>query len=138
MLKYLPPAALPVLLHLINTSWTTQWCPQSWRTAEIIPYLKKGKDPQLIGSYRPIALTSTISKTMERLIVNRLSKFLEDNGILSPWQAGFRKGRSTTDQCLRLSQFVMDGFQSKQRLRSIAAFFDFSKAYDQVWRANLL
>ena len=85
-----------------------------------------------------LALTSTLCKTMESIIANYMSKWLEDNEILSSWQAGFPKGRCNTDQCLRLSQVIMDGFQSKQRLRSVTAFFDFSKAYDQAWRANLL
>ena len=66
-----------------------------------------------------------------------MSEWLKDNGILSPWQAGFHKGHCTADQCFQLSQVIMNVFQSKQRLRSVAAFFDFSKAYDQVWRANL-
>ena len=138
MLKKLLPAALPILFQHLNTSWITQWYPQFWRSAEIISFHKKGKNFQLIGSNRPIALTSTISKTMEKIIVNRMSKWLKDNGTLSPWRAGFLKGNCTADQCLRLSQVFMDEFQSKQRLRSVAAFFDFSKAYDQVWRANLL
>ena len=66
---------------------------------------------------------------MERIIVKRMSKWLEYNAILSPKQAGFCKGRCIGDQCLRLSQVVMDGFQSKQRLRSAAAFFD-------IWRGK--
>ena len=102
------------------------------------PVFKKEKDPQAVSSYRPIALTSTIGKLLERLIVNHLSWWLEAKSLLSPWQAGFRKRRCTTDQCLILSQFVSDGFQLTNKERTVLMHFDYSKAYDTVWRTGLL
>ena len=119
LLKHLPLNTQKELLFILNASWTTGWCPQAWRTATIDPFLKKEKDPQAVSSYRPIALTSTIGKLLERLIVNRLSWWLEARSLLSPWPAGFRKRRCTTDQCLRLSQFVSDGFQSTNKERTV-------------------
>ena len=138
LLKHLPLSTQKELLSILNASWTTGWCPQAWRTATIVPFLKKEKDPQAVSSYRPIALTSTIRKLLERLIVNRLSWWLEAKSLLSPWQAGFRKRRCTTDQCLRLSQFVSDGFHSTNKERTVLMLFDYSKAYDTVWRTGLL
>ena len=126
------------LLFILNTSWTTGWCPQAWRTATIVPFLMKEKDTQDVSSYRPIALTSTIRKLLERLIVNRLSWWLEAKSLLSPWQAGFRKRRCTTDQCLRLSKFVSGGFQSTNKERTVHMLFNYSKAWDIVWRTGLL
>ena len=74
-------------------------------------------DPANVGSYRPIALTSTMWKVLERLIANRLSWWLEEHSSLSPWLAGFRNGRSTDDQCLWQSYFISNGFQSTHRRR---------------------
>ena len=90
-----------------------------------------------MSRYRPIALTSTIGKWFERLIVNRLSWWLEAKSLLRMWQAGIRKRRCTTDQCLRLSQFVCDGYQSTNKERTVLMLFDYSKAYDTVWRTGL-
>ena len=73
LLKHLPLNMQKELLFILNTSRTTGWCPQAWRTATIVPFLKKEKDLQAVSSYRPIALTSTIGKLPEPLIVNRLS-----------------------------------------------------------------
>merc|ERR1711873_250019 len=43
------------------------------------------------------------------------------------------------DQVLRLSQGVDDGIQrSKPEDRTVLALLDFSRAYDKVWRADLL
>ena len=59
LLKHLPLNTQKELLFILNASWTTGWCPQAWRTATIVPFLKKDKDPQTVSSYRPIAPTST-------------------------------------------------------------------------------
>ena len=63
---------------------------------------------------------------------------VREYSALSQWQAGFRKRRNTTDQCLRLSQFISDVFVQNQCRRTIATFFDFSLAYDRVWGTGLL
>ena len=53
-LKYLPLAAMEQVLVLANYSWRHSWVPQKWRTATIVPILKKGKEPSQVGSYRSI------------------------------------------------------------------------------------
>ena len=63
-----------------------------------------------IVSFRPISLTSCISKFFKRIILWRIPFFLESNSILSNRQASFRPGRSTLDQILFLSQLILDGF----------------------------
>ena len=62
LLKHLPLNTQKELLFILNASWTTGWCPHAWRTATIVPFLRKEKDPQAVSSYRPIALTSTNGK----------------------------------------------------------------------------
>ena len=137
-LRHLSSKGSSVLLNIFNSSWLSSWCPRPWRSAYVVPFLKKGKDPAEVASYRLISLTSTIGKVLERLIANGQSWGLEEHSALSPRLAGLRKERCTTDQCLRLSEFISDGFQSTQRRRIIVTFFDFSLAYDRVWRTGLL
>ena len=103
----------------------------------IIPLLKKGKPASEMNSYRPVALTSCVGKTMERMVANRLSHLAETNGWWSNDQAGFRKMRSCEDQVLRLSQSISNCFQSSPPKRSLLALLDYSKAYDMVWKDKL-
>ena len=112
--------------------------PQAWRVADVRQVLKAGKDAQCLDSYRPISLTSTMGKVMERLVTNRLRYFAECHNLLTPFQAGFRTGRSTEDQLLRLSQSISDGFQHVPMQRTVMALIDYSRAYDKVWRDALL
>ena len=74
-----------------------------------------GKPLDSPASFRPISLTSCVSKLFERIILFRLLFFLESNSILSPLQAGFRPGRSTLDQILYLSQSISDGLTNPGR-----------------------
>ena len=67
-------------------------CPSSWKEAIIIPIPKPGKNTSDPLSYRPIALTSTLCKLMERMVNIRLIWYLENHNLLGCHQSGFRKG----------------------------------------------
>ncbi|KAI5725988.1 hypothetical protein M8J77_022473 [Diaphorina citri] len=134
-LKHLGPKARSTLLEFINTVWQKS-VPAEWKKATIIPILKDGKPEDNINSYRPISLTSHMAKLMERLISSRLNWFLESKNLITQWQAGFRKYRSTNEQVIRLSQEIKDGINRKET--TVAVFVDFQGAYDTVWRCKLL
>ena len=138
MLKHLPRSGMDFLLHIFNLSWSSHSFPSIWKTSSIIPIHKMGKPLDSPASFRPISLTSCVSKLFERIILSRLLFFLESNSILSPRQAGFRTGRSTLDQILYLSQSISDGFNKpRPDSRTILSTIDFSKAFDSVWHPAL-
>ena len=138
MLKHLPRSDMDLLLHIFNLSWSSHSFPSIWKTFSIIPIHKMGKPLDFPASFRPISLTSCVSKLFERIILSRLLFFLESKSILSPRQVGFRSGRSTLDQILYLSQSISDGC-NKPRPGSwtILTTIDFSKAFDSVWHPAL-
>ena len=93
-----------------------------------------GKPLKSPASFRPISLTSCVSKLYKCIILSRLLFFLESNSILSPRQAGFCRGRSTLHQNLFLSQSTSDGFNiPRPGSRIIFVTIDFLKAFDSVW-----
>ena len=136
MISHLGSFARLRLLQFINRTWNEGKLPTAWRTAKVTPVLKKGKPACKPQSYRPISLTSCLSKVTERMINNRLYHWLESNQILNNAQAGFRKGSRTEDQLFRFVQSTMDGFQ--QGKHTSAVFIDLQQAYDRVWRKGLL
>jgi len=83
----------------------------------------------MAANYRPISLRSVCYKLLERLALQSISPTVE--GLLSPDQAGFQKGRSTCDQVAALTTFIKNGFQ--QNLKTGAVFLDLTAAYDTVW-----
>ena len=134
MLKHLPYSHMDFLLHIFNLSWSLHSSPSIWKTSSIISIHKMGKPLDSPASFRPISLTSCVSKLFERIVLSRLLFFLESNFILSPRQASFHPGRSTLDQILYLSQSISDGFNKpRPGSRTILSTIDFSKAFDSVW-----
>ena len=112
LLKHPPEPAQLLLLSLFNMSWHSHTFPSCWKPTTIIPIHKPGKPTSSPSFFRPISLTSCISKLFERLILSHLTFHLESNHLLSTCQAGFRPGRSPLDQIL--SQSIWDGFQKKK------------------------
>ena len=136
LLKHLPVQSLHVLLDIFNRIWETGEFPPSWREAIIIPVPKPGKDHTDPSNYRPIALTSCVCKTMERMINERLVWYLESNNLITEYQSGFRRQRSTTDHLIRFETFVREAFVKKEHL--VAVFFDLEKAYDTTWKYGIM
>ena len=107
----------------------------SWKLDHIFLIPQKGKksDP---SNYRPIAITSLISKTMETTITKQLLAFLETNSLLSDHQYGFRQARSTGN----LLAYAIHGWSSAQEScdESRVIPLDISNAFYRVWHKGLL
>ncbi|GFO36149.1 reverse transcriptase-like protein [Plakobranchus ocellatus] len=135
MLSHLGPKVKCILLNLFNRTWKSGELPRAWRTAVLVPNLKKGKCATAAESYRPISLTSVISKSMERMVNAGLYHYLEQNTCLDESQSGFRRHRTTVDQLVRFTQSVINAWQAKSH--TVAVFVVLEKAYDRVWRTGL-
>ena len=136
MLKHLPSTVIRALLATFNKLWERGQFPAAWREAIVVPLLKPGKSGTDPLHYRPISLTSSLCKLMERLVNARLAWFLESNRILTPAQCGFRKNRSTVDHLVSLDTVIRMAF--KERRHVGAVFFDLEGAYDTTWRHGIL
>ncbi|KAF2343459.1 Reverse transcriptase domain, partial [Trinorchestia longiramus] len=81
------------LTNIFNRSLETGIVPDDWKRANVTPIFKKG-NKQIPINYRPISLTSVISKTIERLLKVRITKHLNDQNLINDTQHGFREKRS--------------------------------------------
>lgn len=136
MIMHLSIEAKELLLRTFNGIWKDHILPTSWHESIISPLHKQGKDPELVQSYRPIALTSCLCKLFERMANNRLVWYLETKDLLSNRQFGFRKNRSTLDPLLLLSRKIQNAFSNQNHV--VGVFFDLEKAYDTTWRNGIL
>ena len=73
--------------------------PVDWRNANVASIHKKG-DVNLAENYRPVSLTSQISKLLEHIICKHLLDHLDRNHILTNLNHGFRKGFSCETQLI--------------------------------------
>src|SRR6267154_332344 len=124
------------LLQFFNLSWAQGMIPNKLKHSIIKPILKPNKNKSDISSYRPISLTSTLSKIMEKIIANRLSWYLEKNNLLNPNQAGFRKKFSTADPIIRLKHEIDVALNAG--CFTVAVMIDFKRAFDLLWIDGLI
>ena len=107
--------------------------PSGWKLAYVTPVFKKG-NPSLLTNYRPIALLSAVGKVCERLVYNKLYRFVTP--VLSENQSGFRKKDGTAFQLTRLMQEWSHLLDDSHYIGVL--FFDLRKAFDKVWHRGLL
>ena len=121
--------------QVFNKSLELGVFPQKMKIAKIIPFFKK-EDKLDCNNYRPISLLPNISKIFEKLMHNRLSKFLEESKCLFSKQFGFRSKHSTTHALIDLTENIRKALDDKEF--ACGVFLDFQKAFDTVNHEILL
>ena len=109
--------------------------PKDWTDANVSPIFKKG-DRHAASNYRPVSLTSVLSKTLEHIVCHAMHKHFEDHKVLTNINHGFRSGYSCETQLTitidELAKNLDKGLQTD------VAILDFSKAFDTVPHDKLL
>ena len=101
---------------------------------------KPGKDSKDPNNYHPIAWTSCVCKTMERMINDRLVWYLESSSLITEAQSGFRKTRSTMDHLVRFETFVREGFLNRELWQAFHAnnhYLQISKIHLRISEIHL-
>ena len=102
----------------------------------IISPIYKGGNRTHPKNYRPVGLTSHVIKIFERIMVKKLSSFMEKNSLHNNQQHGFRRGRSCLSQ---LMQHYMEILKSLEEGHGVdVIYLDFAKAFDKVNQTTLL
>ena len=130
MLKCSQTYIIPGLLKLFNNCLTFGNYPEPWTKGYITPIHKGGEasDP---NNYRGITITNCLGKLFNKILDNRLNKFLEKNGIINSCQLGFTKKAGTSDHMFILKT-IIDKYCKTKEGRVYACFVDFQKAFDTV------
>jgi hypothetical protein len=130
-MKYGGPQLVHSLTVCLNSWWLSENTPSMWAKASVhLIYKRNDSDIFAPESYRPISLTSNVSKVFERALFNRMQP--ETDNVLPEEQAGFCKGRSCMDQVYILIEIL----DSRRRLRlpTYACFIDLKQAFPSTWR----
>lgn len=109
--------------------------PREWTHALVIPIFKKGDkyDP---ANYRPISLTCSLCKILEKIVVREMTPYLVENKVITLHQHGFLPRRSTATnllECLNNWTKHLDGGQPVDVI-----YLDYQKAFDRVPFGRLL
>ena len=98
--------------------------------------IDKGGDAANPSNYRPISTLYTFAQIFEKLVYLQVSTYLEKYNILNKFQFGFRKGRSTEQAIVEISDKLKKAIDNN--LYTCRVFLDFAKAFDTVNHQILL
>ncbi len=134
VIKDLAEVLAAPLAHLAERSFASGRVPSAFKTANVVPVLKPGKDPALPSSFRPVALLNALSKVLEGVVMSQLSPFLGQRLPAQQW--GFRPARSTAG-ALAAAHGSWCRARAQGKTLAIAAF-DFSSAFDTLGVEELM
>ena len=134
-LKKLTNVISAPLASIFNISFSSGVLPTDWLCARVSP-IPKCTNPSSVTQFRPISITSTVCKVMERIICNSLRDRLLTANFFSNYQFGFLPKRSVDAQLLSClfdwCKFVDD------KVASDVIYLDVKKAFDTVCHSRLL
>ena len=116
-----------VLHSICQKIWNTQQWPQDWKRSVFIPVPKKGNAKEF-SSNCTIALISHASKVICKILQARLQQYM--NQELPDIQAGFRKGRGTTEQIANIHWIIEKAREFQKNI--YFCFIHYAKAFDSM------
>ena len=106
-----------------------------WKRVSATP-IPKSPPSSSVANYRPIYVTSVLSKEFESLVAVRLGRFMERSSVLPTTQFANRKGLGTCDALLCMSHTMQSALKSGQEARIVQ--IDFSTGFDRVNHQGIL
>ena len=122
-------------MFIFNLSIQKGSFPDELKIAQVTPVFK-ADDVNELGTYRRISVLPCFSKILERIMYNRLFKYLKSNGILYKKQFGFQEGHSTEHAIIKLIDQINNCFEKNHF--TLGIFIDLKKAFDTVDHAILI
>ena len=135
LLKECKKELAPALLTIWRKSLNTGQIPDILKKQSIVPIHKK-ESKAVPANYRPISLTSHITKLFERILRRSIVTFLEANLRIHNSQHGFRPSRSCLTQLLHHLDSILTIIETNQNADVI--YLDLSKAFDKVNHSILI
>ena len=123
------------ICYILNMLITTGTVPKLWKSAKFMPILKS-RSAELPQNYRPISVLPVLSKILEKSIHSQLLSYLERNKLLSEYQFGFRKHRSTKMAATLLCDHIRKEMNNGNMVGVI--YLDLSKAFDTIGHGLLI
>jgi len=128
LLKSFAEELSPAWHKLFQLSIDTCTIPQLWKKTIIIPVPKKAC-PQENNDYRPVALTSNVFKSLEKLMIDELRIDVGKN--VDKYQFAYTKKRSTSDALATITHLTVKHLESPAAYARLL-FVDFSSAFNSI------
>ena len=110
VLKNCEPELSYILAKLFNMCLRESCFPDCWKVSSVVPVFKNVGERSTAKDYHPVSLLSVVSKVFEKLVNNRIVNHVENCGLFSDFQYGFRSSGSTADLLAVVSDRIARAF----------------------------
>ena len=124
VLKHYTPKFISLLTKLYNLVQKTGKTPEVWKTGRLVLVHKSGSRSDL-GNFRPLNVIAAEAGLFSKVLNERLTKVVEERGLLGEIQQGFRKDRRGADNTFVLNTILMKC--SAKRKKPHLAYLDIKK-----------
>jgi hypothetical protein len=110
--------------------------PATWKETVTVMAYKGAGDRDDLGNWRPLSLGNTIAKLYSGCIADRLARWGEENGRISPEQKGF----TSHDGCVEHNFIVQSAIDEARRTGKelCIAFLDIANAFCVIPHTHIL
>jgi hypothetical protein len=137
VLREVVDVLLPFIWTMCNASLQEGCLPNSQKAAIITPILKKpNADPDELKNYRPISNLTFISKVIERIVAEQVTRHLNGACLMPPLQSAYRCHHSTETAVLKVLSDILDAADLSKV--TLLGLLDLSAAFDTVDHGILL
>ena len=117
-----------IFSQIFNLSLETHVIPKIWKTSKIIPVPKK-ENVKEMNDLRPVALTSSLMKCLERIVLTSIKT--QQIAFQDPMQFAYRSKRSVEDAVLFFTHNIYKHIDTPGSYARIL-FVDFSSAFNTI------
>ena len=121
---------LPVIMCIVNRS-ISEGMPQVYKKSIVKPLVKKGaQDVNSLQSYRPVSNMSFLAKLIEKVILSRLTEYLNKNSLYDNNQHGYRSHHSCETALLTVHNAAVTAIDEGNVM--LLVMLDLSAAFDMI------
>jgi hypothetical protein len=97
---------------------------------------KSNADPDVLKNYRPISNLTFISKVIERIVAETVTRHLNKSNLMPPLQSAYRSHHSTETAVVKVLSDILDAVDAGKV--TLLGLLDLSAAFDTVDHSILL
>ena len=120
----------PIFTRIINFSLTSGSVPSVWKSALVVPRLKKTGLELTFNNFRPVSNLSLISKVGEKVVIPQILDHFREHAPLPSHQSAYRQHHSTETALLKVHNDIL--LNMDEQKVTLLVFLDLKAAFDTI------
>ena len=130
LLKECLEVLIDPITDIINSSLTEGLFPGNWKSAAVVPLLKKTGLENKYCNYRPVSNLAYLSKIVEKAGLEQYVKHLESINMFGSQNSAYKRGHSTETLLVKIHSDIVNNMDHQKV--TLLTLLDLTTAFDTV------